>query len=371
MFNKYKKILATTCFIASMAFITACNKDTTETENTKIGQEVSNAPSETEKTEEVTDENLGELVVKIGDAKVYYSEAMIYFQIVKAQYESYFGEEIWSYDIGGETFEDSVKEEVLNLITQTKIILNQKETYNVTLTDEEENNISDNATAFLESVTTEDQTKYGFTKELVEQFYRENLIYQKVYDAATMNVDTDVSDDEAKEITVQHILIKTLKTDADGNEVAMSDEEKAEALKKAKNLLKKAKETDDFKALAEENTEDSNVEYTFGKGEMVTEFENAAYALKTGEISDIVETKYGYHIIYCVSDYNEDATLEKKESIIAERQDELFRKLYEEWSKDYKVDVNDKVWVQLRLANTQEESITPTVTPTESATPTP
>lgn len=368
MIGKVIRRIAAGFLVTILLFTTACNKDTKKAEESDIGQGITSTPTVTEEIKEVADDkNLGELVVKIGNEKVYFSEAMIYFQVIKSRYESYFGDGIWSYDMGGQSFEDAAKEEILNLITQTKIIKNQAENYNITLTDEEESTIAGNAKDFLDEVTSKDKEKYGFTQELIEQFYRENLIYEKVYDAATMNVDTDVTDKEAKQITVQHILVKTIKDDGSGNQIPMSEADKNAAFKKAQELLKTAKETEDFKALAEENTEDSNVEYTFGTGEMVSEFENAAFALKTGEISDIVETKYGYHIIYCVSDFNEDATLDKKESIIAERQDELFRKLYEGWSKDYKVDLEDKIWAQLRLANAtdegNEEVLTPTVTP--------
>ena len=55
--------------------------------------------------------------------------------------------------------------------------------------------------------------------------------------------------------------------------------------------------------------------------------EEAAFALKTGEISNIIEASDGYYIIYCVDDYNEDATLEKKEEVIDERQSEKFIEL--------------------------------------------
>ncbi len=327
--------------------------------------------SDTSDTED-TKANRGDLVVTIGNNKVYYNEAMLYIQFMKAQYESYFGDQIWSYNLGSNTtFEDKAKEEVLNLITQTKIILDKSDSYKVSLSEEEEAAVQEKAANYFDGITEEDKEKYGFTEDLVRKFYRENAIYQKVYDAVTMDVDTDVSDDEAKQITVDQILIKTT-VQKNGVDEPMTEAEKKAAYNRAVDLLKDAKKTSDFKKFAEANTEDTGVEYTFGKGDMVEEFENAAFALKTGEISSIVESKYGYHIIYCVSDFDKDATLEKKEKIIEDRQNELFKKLYDEWSQNYKVEVKEKAWTTLSLRNEEADTagdatVSPsvsTVTPT-------
>ena len=70
----------------------------------------------------------------------------------------------------------------------------------------------------------------------------------------------------------------------------------------ANELLEKAKNGEDFDSLIKEYGSDPGMEnypegYIFTKGEMVEEFENAAFALKDGEVSEIVESPYGYHII--------------------------------------------------------------------------
>jgi len=353
--------------------VTACAKKTnTDKDSTKDDSTVEQQTGgEAQEDTATVDESVyKQLVVSIGKEKIYYSEAMIYFKYIEAQYESYFGDQIWAYDFGEQNFGEMAKQEIINMIAQTKIIGTQVEKYNIVLTEEDEVLIQQNATNFLAGLTERDKVLYGLTPEAAQMFYRDNMLYEKVYDAATMNVNTEVSDEEAKQIKVQHILVLTTETDKAGKSIPMSADKKAKAYSKAKELLKEAKTTEDFNTFAEANTEDTGVEYTFGKGEMDKAFEDAAFALKPGELSGIVETEFGYHIIYCVSNYDEDATLEKKEEIIEVRQDQAFQELYKKWSKDYDIKINNKVWDTMNFSAkpAEESTVEPTVEPTVEST---
>ncbi len=294
--------------------------------------------------------NSGELMLMVGDSKVYYNEAMVYLKSAQENYETDYGNSIWQADIlgNGDTFGNLIKDEVIQQITEIKIIRAEAEKEGITLTEEELADANAYAKEHYKGLTSQDIDKYLITEELLRQIYADNLLAEKIFESKTINVDTEVSDLEARQITVQQLLIYSVDYDDQGKAVPLSAEEKAAAYEKVQSLLEQAKTTDNFYALAETNTESDQIEYTFGRGqgpeEFSASFEQAAFTLKTGQVSNIVTTDYGWHILYCVSDNNVDATIQKKEEIIDGRRSELFADLYATWTENYDVIVNSEAW---------------------------
>src|SRR5690348_4531531 len=74
------------------------------------------------------------------------------------------------------------------------------------------------------------------------------------------------------------------------------------ALERADAILQRIRAGEDFATLARQYSEDlgsrnSGGEYIFGRGKMVPEFEAVAFSLEPGEVSDVIQTQFGYHII--------------------------------------------------------------------------
>jgi peptidyl-prolyl cis-trans isomerase D len=111
---------------------------------------------------------------------------------------------------------------------------------------------------------------------------------------AAYDRDRDTRYTQREQRRASHILFK-VKEDAKPDEAA-----RIEA--KARDVLRRAKAGEDFAALARKYSEDTSASSGgdlnfFGRGQMVQEFDQAAFTLPVGTISDLVKTTYGYHII--------------------------------------------------------------------------
>ena len=143
-----------------------------------------------------------------------------------------------------------------------------------------------------------------FKEQVKEQLMVIKLIEQEVKAKVVRPTDSEIEDFyiqnesemvEPEQVRVRHILIRL-------NE----NTDRKKALKKIRELLKEAKKgKTSFAELAKKYSEDPSAARGgdmgfFIRGQMVRKFEEAAFALKVGEISDVVETEYGYHIIQSI-----------------------------------------------------------------------
>ena len=245
---------------------------------------------------------------------------------------------------------------VLAKLAQLKCMQLLAREYQITLTEEETNKVKVATNEYYEALTEEEIAAMGINKDTVELLYREYLLATKVYEYMIQDVNPEISDDEARSIKVQSILIKTNYVDENGKLVPYSEEEKKEAKQKALTVVEKVEEGIAFDELVDDYNEDSQSIYSFGKGDMEEAFETAAYNLDTDEVSGVVETQYGYHIIKCLSTFDEMETNANKQKILTQRKNEAFNEAYQEYVLGLSKYINEESFEDISLL--KEENVT-------------
>jgi foldase protein PrsA len=268
----------------------------------------------------------------------------------------------WSTKVDGQTAKDQVKKSTLDNIQEIKIQLLKAKEEGIKLTDDDLNNIDSGINQRISNYGSEAKAEeaimstYGVTLEDYKGVYKDLYLVQK-YNSAEREKIT-VSDDDIQKyydankkeydkVTVTHILISTV----DSNGQAVSASKKSEAKKKAEDLMAQVKAGADIKTLAEKNSQDPGVtsnkgEYTFGKGEMVAEFENWAFASHNAGDVGIVESSYGYHVIQfqkrVVSTFK-DVKDTIKSTLVSTKYNDQLTKSLEAWKKEsrFAIKTND------------------------------
>lgn len=281
-------------------------------------------------------------------------EMMVYLTSTQSRYENVYGKRIWETNLNGITLEDSVKDMVLAQLSQVKAMNLLAKQEMVELNAEETKKVKQAAEEFYETLSAEERKILEVDKDILVQMYEEYALANKVYYYLIKDINPEVSDDEARTITIDHILIKTYSLDENDQKAEYNAEQKKEAYKRALEVLQKAKEGVSFDTLIAAYNEDSQSQYSFRKGEMDLGFETAAFNLGKGEISDIVETEYGYHIIKCITTFNQEETDANKVKIVEKKKEEVFGQRYAEFTEELTKAVNEDLWEQIGLVREEE-----------------
>ncbi len=223
-----------------------------------------------------------------------------YYQLL---YKNYFDGGDDTYWTTNPDMKDRITQMYNTEIRRNHTVFSECETYGLLLTADEAKSLDRQNAEFVAAFGDSDyfrqaldqyyMTEYYFRyqSELellyprLESYYRENGQILTAEADIRAVLDTDAF------VRCKHILIK--------NDIG---ENPADNRALAEQLLDRIHAGEDFDTLMTEYTEDPGIQsepggYYFFRGEMDTAFENASFALADGELSDIVESSYGYHII--------------------------------------------------------------------------
>lgn len=209
----------------------------------------------------------------------------------------------------------------------------------ISLTNREKDEIQALTDQFYESLSEADLSYIGATKEDVYTMYSDYHLANKLVDELTKEVNLEISDSEAKVIVVQEIVLGDLKT--------------AEAVQ-----AQASAERADFEAIAKGISEQKTAAVPVGRGERAKEYEAAVFALETGQVSPVIPVGNQYYIVKCINDYDEEATLERKEKLSMQRKQQAFRGIYDAFAAEHPVEIGGGLWERISFTDGADSTTT-------------
>lgn len=263
-------------------------------------------------------------LLSIGTTKCPVSYAKVLLANYQNIYGSAFGMDLWEHDFGEDDLYSYVKGLSLTELARLITMKSLAESRGLTLTARETENAQTAAKTYYESLNDAEREYMGISEEGLYALYSDYALAKKLYSELTAGVNYEVSEDEARVMTVQEILVTD---DAAAMEI--------------QNAL--ANETD-FATLAAQYTKGEQIEKNIKRGDLPLSVENAAYALDTGEISEAVKAEDGWHFIKCINKNVVDLTAENKLVIGREREKEASDDIYEAYVRDLPSSLNQDLW---------------------------
>lgn len=317
-------------------------------------------------------------VATVGDEKVTLGLASYMVRDQQAQTMSYYNMLMSQYGVSGsasnvwdqkgddgKTVGESSKDGVMKTINQLYVLKAHAADYDVTITDDEEKAIKEAAAEFIKDNDEKILKKLAVSEDDIVTYLELVTIRSKMHDPMTADVDTEVSANEKDQTRVTIVKVSTEGTekDDDGNTIDLTDEEKAQKKDLAQQVLDKVKASDDvanadMDALAKEVDDSLSATApaftTAGDTDDTLDeaVQDAALELKDGEVADkVIEGDDGYYVVRLDKMLDEDATENKEKTVISERKSDLYGSTLQDWVKEEKIKVDDKVWDQIKVTD--------------------
>ena len=264
-------------------------------------------------------------IFRLEGVSCYKPEVMVYLTTMQNQYESAFGEQIWKTETGGITLEDSVKQTVLARLAKIKMMNLMAASYKLELTKEQEQRAVLAAANYYSSLSDAEKAAFGNIKENdICNMYKEYALADSLYDYLTADVNVEISDDEARTITVEQIKVATYGEGQD--------------------ILRELRDGASFDELAMSRSLSDDLIVSFHKGDEEEAKENACFNLGEKEVSLVTEYADGYYIFKCLNTLDREKTDSRKAEILEQRRQEAFDAAYNSFMEGKRCYLNEEAF---------------------------
>lgn len=313
--------------------------------------------------------NAGKAIAVLDGENVDYALVNLMVRYNQAQmqsmYGSLFGDAMW------ESYGATTRDGVMDSVQQMLILEKHMDEYGVSISEEDKAEITAAAKNFMESNDKEVLEAMTASQEIVEQMLTLQLVQTRMRAEMIKDVDTEVSDEEAAQKTIQYVLFSTAGTTGeDGKEVALTEEEKAALKDQAEQVLTAVKDGEAMDVAAkavDENKTASTISYGEGDETLAAEVKEAVDKLEDGQLADsVIETENGYYVAMMQSTFDKEATENKKSTIVSERQTAKFDEIYEAWKTEAEFSKDETLLAKIDFVDVFQVKQTETEAATES-----
>lgn len=276
----------------------------------------------------------GEAVFKIGKEKCSMTEAKILLVNYQNQYRDVYGVDLWKATDGeNQELEDYIKDLAISQLAEIYLMAHIGEDQEMELTDDELANVEAAAAAYYSSLNETEKSYFGASEKDIEALYERYAMARKVFSTLTESVSSEVSDDDARVMSVMQIYTQ--------------DATKANA------AYNKIQNGTDFSAVASTYDQSGAINTTVNRASVPAEAEDQLFALSNGEYTSVIETADGYYIYYCVNNYEQELTEKNKEKVLAERMEAAVSTTYDTYAASTDSKIYANTWDAVSI-NTDE-----------------
>lgn len=301
----------------------------------------------------------------LDDLRYYFYSVESEGQKMDETYKSLFQTSYWDmpYDQStGATMRELAKNQVINMIVEYNILYKEAIKNNYSLTDEDKNQVDEKVNKLLnEDLSDTEITKNKFTKEYLEDVIGRIVLADRFRDETivSFNIDydaikEDISFEEYRQYDTEYFTISKNKTDDEGNNIPLTDDEKTLALDKLNDIYEKAKTNDNWSDLLSEDEKEikyKTLDFIASDNQLSEDIQDTLIQLDNNEITDVLEDDNNYYIFKMIKN---DST-NKYDSVIEnenqQAENQAFAEYYENISATYDYDVNFNFIRSMRMGN--------------------